>query len=246
MKRALFFIALVFSSMGRAGANVSSPQVTINAITVVKDLPEKVVLNVEVDNRTDQPALVECFDTTHGLSTNYWMLTRASMQKGRHMYETSIGLNPEAAPDRHESDGIFCQVLVDNVEAAIPLAQKAIAFHKVWVWDPPNKIYAIRVARESGERLDLDVDYKYSGDHGDKDIKIDCQASTPQGYAQLAMWDGDVAIGAHTSHPYITPYVGEPPARVVTTHIACKMGANFGQDEFLSKTILYRKVWKPD
>ncbi len=236
--------ALILGVSWSLGFSMDRPKVEILGMTVIKNLPDTLILGVEVQNHSDEPATVDCIDTYLGKSTGYWRITKKTIHTGRHVYETSIGLNPEAAPDRHESDGLLCQVFPATGAAPRTLAQKYFPFKKSWAYTPPNRISDIRVVDAQGEKIDVEVDYTYSGDHGRENIYIDCHPYTDDWFTPFGMTPATVMIGTHTARTEMSSFEGTP-ANIVSTKIQCVMNSRKDQWNFTKKMIPYRKVWKP-
>ena len=223
----------------------TSEKVDILGMTIVKNEPDQLLLNIEIENRQDEPATVICMDTFQGAATAFYMSSNNPIKKGKGVYPAEIGLNPSAAPERHDSDGLLCEVIpVKNYIPARILAEKRFPLKKSWVWSPPNKISDIRIVDDKGEKIDVDVDYTYSGDHGNENIYIDCFAYTDNWFTPFAMLPAPAVVGTHTARAEMSSFEATP-ANIVSTKIRCGLNTHTDPHDFADKAIAFRKVWKP-
>jgi len=238
-------------------------KVDILGMTIVKNMPDTLILDVDVENHEDAPATMECVDSYHGQATLFWKSSNKAIQKGRQVYTASIGIN-STAPDRHESDGILCQIF--SVGSPRAMAVKNFPLKKTWKRPGagglaphdalpkskpiatgavgPSKIYDIRVVNDIGEKIEVAVDYSYSGDHGDAQIYMDCDPYTENAVAPFGMLPAWVQVGRHTARAPLSSYGGTPDNTVSTT-IRCAMDSRVDNASLAEKTISYRKLWKP-
>lgn len=105
-----------------------------------------------------------------------------------------------------------------------------------------NEILSIKVASDTPQQLDVEVDYHYSGDHGTTRIFIDCDPHTEDGGAPFAMRPAVAEVGRHTARAPLMSYEGTP-AGTVSTVITCHMSSRLDSARLATKTISYEKTW---
>ena len=107
---------------------------------------------------------------------------------------------------------------------------------------PPTRIRDIRPASETKTQLLLDVDYEYSGSHGDKRVFIDCRALLADGASPFGMRPAPVKVGRHTARAYIGSY-SQTPEGATSTRVECVIQSRLDSAELASHTVAHRKKW---
>jgi len=104
-----------------------------------------------------------------------------------------------------------------------------------------NQIFDIQVVKDDPEQIQVEVDYAYTGDHGDKRIYVDCDPVAPN--AGFGMLPIAVQLGRHKGQAPLSSYSGTP-ANTVSTSIKCQMSSRIDSAVLAEKEVSYQKKWK--
>jgi hypothetical protein len=103
----------------------------------------------------------------------------------------------------------------------------------------PNRFLGFRVITEESNKLVLDVDYVYSGDHGAFVVAAACFANNGELLSSYSYKPGRVALGRGTTRITLT-CTGRAP--VETNQLQFSLGR---PEQFYEQFFVFEKVWSP-
>jgi len=195
------------------------------------------------------PILIDSGELTKALGVTGYPTTIVIGVDGKIQFRKLDPVNPEteleplAAANRERlQKESFTAAAGQSTLHVAPTEVKPVAGYKPGA-APPNQIFDIQVVQDAPELIQVEVDYYYAGDHGDKRIYIDCDPLTAAGGAPFGMLPGAVAVGRNKVRAPLSSYYGTPN-NCVSTQIQCRMESRIDLATLAEKVIPYQKTWK--
>lgn len=218
-------------------------KVVVIGVDVIEGVP---IVKAFVENmKITYPVLIDSGELTKRLNVTGYPTTVVIGLDGNIQFQV---MNPIDVPGvlgpllEKQGAGVSREAFLKQQQGTIHVVPPEVKPVAGFENNAKNEIFDIKVATDTPQQLEVDVDYYYSGDHGTTRVYIDCDPHTADGGAPFAMRPAVAEVGRHTARAPLMSYDGTP-AGTVSTQIKCDMASRLDSAQLATKTVAHEKTW---